>query len=152
MVLGCLALAAFYDLLRQENGLAPWVASAVVICLAVNPFYFLLGAMFHSDVPALAFSLLALALYPRGLRGWGLGAWWSGALLALLAVSTRQNALVVPAVAGLMLTRDQTGAVGRPGCWVPCCLCWPRLPLTVSSSCARTRRLGPNLAMLRPCR
>jgi hypothetical protein len=56
-------------------------------------------------VPALAFSLISLALYSRGLRGGSLVAWSAGAVVALLAVSTRQNTIVVPLAAGLLLIR-----------------------------------------------
>jgi 4-amino-4-deoxy-L-arabinose transferase-like glycosyltransferase len=105
MVLACLGLAAFYDLLRRESGLAPRAAAFTALCLAFNPLYFLLGAVYQTDVPALALSLIGLALYARGLRGGGVGWWLAGAAVALLAVSTRQNAVVTPVVAGALLWR-----------------------------------------------
>ena len=64
IVLSLLGVLAFFDLLRQA-GLAPPRAAFVSACLALNPLFFELSGTFLTDVPALAFSLVALALYGR---------------------------------------------------------------------------------------
>jgi 4-amino-4-deoxy-L-arabinose transferase-like glycosyltransferase len=116
MVLGVLGILGFYDLLRQSKGYSARQAGLAAVCLGLNPLYFLLSCQFHSDVPALAFSLLSLTCYQRGLKGGSLGWWLGGTTLALLAVVTRQNGVVVPVVAGAMLFR-QAGLRWRPS-WV----------------------------------
>ena len=117
MVLACFGVAAFYDLLRGEYGLRPGNAALAAGCLALNPLFFLLATTYQTDVPALAFSLIALALYARGLRRLRLRWWAAGSVAALLAVTTRQNALVVPVVAGLLLSR-QPELRRRPTWWL----------------------------------
>ena len=103
MVLSTVGLAGFYDLLRTAHGLTrPW-AAVTVTCLALNPLYFMLATTYHTDVPALAFSLCALALYIRGLKSDGGGWWLTASMVALLAISTRQNAVVVLLTTAILL-------------------------------------------------
>ncbi len=107
VVLSWLGLWAFYDLLRQQ-GYSAGRSALVTAALAFNPLFVLLQGTFMTDVPALSFALIALALYQRAMRRerW---AWLLAAVLsALLAVSTRQNTIVVPLVAGLLLWRKPT--------------------------------------------
>ncbi len=125
LVLALLGVAAFHDLLRHEEKLERRQAVLTALCLALNPLFFLLAATFHSDVPALSFSLAALALYGRGLRGESIRAWMGGAAVALVAVSTRQNAIVVPLTAALLLARRPQ--LRRRPVWLAGSL----LPLTV---------------------
>ncbi len=103
MLLSLLGLVGYYDLLRREGNVPAWPAAATTACLGLGPLYFLLGSMFHTDVPTVAFALLALACYSRGMQNDRLGWWLGGMLLALMAVSTRQNAIAAPAAAGILL-------------------------------------------------
>ncbi len=103
IVLSWIGISAFRDLLRQA-GLGPWLASFGACVLLFNPVFFMLTATFMTDVPALSFSLLALACYQRGFED--RGRWWfqaAGCLAAILAGVTRQNALAVPVVAAILL-------------------------------------------------
>jgi 4-amino-4-deoxy-L-arabinose transferase-like glycosyltransferase len=98
IVLGWLALIAFYDLLRQD-GCPPSRAGFLTAVLALNALWLQLQATFMTDVPALAFSLVALACYGRAIDlkrpSWLVPA----VAAALLAAITRQNTIVVPLVA-----------------------------------------------------
>ena len=104
IVLSWLGLAAFYDLLRQEN-VGSRTAEFATAVLALNPLFFFLEGTFMTDVPALSFALMALALYGRAIKHgnwrWLLG----GTAVATLAVITRQNMILVPIVAGLIMIR-----------------------------------------------
>ena len=60
----------FRDLLRQA-GLGPWPASFGAAALLFNPVFFMMSGTFMTDVPALSFSLLALACYQRGFEDRG---------------------------------------------------------------------------------
>jgi hypothetical protein len=121
-VLGALAL---YDLLRREPGasaLSAPEASFAAATLATNPLYFLMAGTFMSDVSALALSLLALASYTRALECGRFGWWASGAALAIVAALDRQNTIVTPAVAFLLLWRN------RALRWHPAWLCGVLIP------------------------
>jgi hypothetical protein len=105
IALGWLGLAAFYDLLRGAGMEAPRAGLAAA-ALAFNPLFFLLQGTFMTDVPTLAFSLLALALYRRAFTGGG-SMWMAAATLAaILGVVTRQNAVAAPAAAALLVCRS----------------------------------------------
>ena len=121
VMLSELAVLAFFDLLRSE-GLATTRAAFAAAVLAVNPLFFLLAGTYMSDVPALSFSLLALAAYARAFARGSPAVLVAAAAAATLASATRQNALAAPAAAGLLLLtkpalRKQIGwllAVGAP--------------------------------------
>jgi hypothetical protein len=115
IVLSGSGLFAFYDLLRQGKS-APAMAGFLTACLAFNPLFFLLSGTFLTDVPSLSFSLVSLAAYGRALVG-GRAKWLIlAAFAALLAVSTRQNALAAVLAAGTCWwTR---GRPGNLGAWV----------------------------------
>ena len=103
ILLSWIGVSAFRDLLRQA-GSGPWLASFGASVLIFNPVFFMMTATFMTDVPALSFSLLALACYQRGFED--RGRWWfqgAGCLAAILAGATRQNALAVPVVAAILL-------------------------------------------------
>ncbi len=108
IVLSLLGMLAFFDLLLQA-GLRPARAAFVTACLALNPLFFELSGTFLTDVPALAFSLLALALYgrafalasknlPRAVDFLTLAV-----IVAVLGAISRQNTITVPVAAGLVL-------------------------------------------------
>jgi hypothetical protein len=107
ILLGCLGLAAFYDLLRRDASLAPPQAAFGAATLAVNPLYFLLCGTFMSDVPAFALSLMALALYGRALTGGGLTWLAAAAVVATLAAVTRQNTVTVGVAVGVLVWRNR---------------------------------------------
>jgi 4-amino-4-deoxy-L-arabinose transferase-like glycosyltransferase len=106
ITLSVLGVAAFYDLLRREAALDARRAALAAAGLAANPLFFLLSGTYLSDVPALSLSLVALALYQRGLQETGGSAALrlaGAAGAATLAVLTRQNAVAAPVAAGLAL-------------------------------------------------
>jgi hypothetical protein len=102
ILLSWLGLWAFFDLLR-EQGASPANAGWTTAALAFNPLFFLLQGTFMTDVPALSFSLCALALYGRAVRKRRLLLLVLAALVTCLAVTSRQNTIVVPIVAAIML-------------------------------------------------
>ena len=121
--LSLLGVLAFYDLLRREVGLCPPEASFTAAAIALNPIVFVMSGTFMSDVPALSLSLIALAFYTRALRGGRLRVLLAGAFFATLATTTRQNAVVIPVVAGILLARERTLR------WCPAWLVGVGLPL-----------------------
>jgi hypothetical protein len=102
VVLSGFGLWAFYNLLRHE-GFDPRQSGFLTAVLAFNPLYFLLQGTFMSDVPALSFSLIALALYRRAIDSKHSLTLAAASLAAMLAVSTRQSAIAVPLAIGLVL-------------------------------------------------
>lgn len=93
--LSTLALAALAALLTglysREDSPQPALA------VALNPLFLLLSFTFMTDVPYLAWSLLALLLYKlaAGKDGW---AWWLAAsAAAALAYLVRQTGILIPA-------------------------------------------------------
>jgi hypothetical protein len=108
IALSLVGLVALYDLVRRHPGLAPVPAALVVAGLAFNPYFFILQGTFMTDVPTLSFSLIALALYSRAIA---LGNDSRGRLVLLVAASavaclaamTRQNTVIVPVVAGMLM-------------------------------------------------
>jgi 4-amino-4-deoxy-L-arabinose transferase-like glycosyltransferase len=102
IVLGWLAIAAFYELMRQERvprGRSAFAAAA----LAFFPLFFVLQSTYMTDVPALAFGLSSLALYGRALISGRYRVWLGATIVATLGALTRQTALVVPLVGAVML-------------------------------------------------
>src|SRR5262245_34169505 len=84
LVLSWLGLWAFYVLMRRQAGVSPPLAAFATACLAWNPYFFMLSGTFMTDVPALSFSLIALALYTHALD--------SGRLLPLAAAVVAASA------------------------------------------------------------
>src|SRR5262249_26271887 len=84
-----LGACAFVDLLRLDMGVSLRGAALAASALALNPIVFWLTATFMTDVPALAFSLVALAAYARLLRGGHLAWFIPATVAAVLAVTTR---------------------------------------------------------------
>jgi hypothetical protein len=106
VAMSLLASLALYDLLRAQAQFSSLEASFAAVSFGLNPIVFLMSGTFMSDVPAIALSLLALDSYARALRTGS--PWWlqAGVVLATFAAITRQNAIVTPIVAGLLLARD----------------------------------------------
>jgi hypothetical protein len=109
------AILAFFDLLRREVGLPAMSAAFTAAALALNPGFLLLADTFMTDVPALAFSLAALALYRRALDTQNRGVLLAAAVAATIGAVTRQSAVVAPASAALLLWRDR--ALARRPLW-----------------------------------
>ncbi len=122
VALSIIGSLAFYALLRREVELSHAEASFVAASLALNPLFFLMCGSFMSDVPAFSLSLVALALYSSSLREGGPGKLVLAAVAATLATITRQNAVVTPLVAGILLWRHRAlrwRPVWHGGVWLP---------------------------------
>jgi hypothetical protein len=96
VVLSALALIAFFDLLQSVPGVSRRSAAFGTAALAFNPFFYALSSMFMTDVPALAFSMIALALARRGAASARMVLLVAGGLAAVLATTDRQNAIAAP--------------------------------------------------------
>jgi hypothetical protein len=103
IILSWLGLAAFYDLLSFRRPQAAPVAAFITTVLAFNPFFFVLSGTFMTDIPTLSFCLIGLSLYQRAIEGDSVWTWVAAALIAVLAVCTRQNAWALPLAATTML-------------------------------------------------
>jgi hypothetical protein len=115
IVLGWVGLVALYDLFRQE-GVSHHRAAFLTAVMGMNALWFLLQGTFMTDVPALAFSLIGLACYGRAIES-GRGTWLIPATIAaVLGAITRQNCIVVPAVALYFAWRRQR--LARFAWWV----------------------------------
>jgi hypothetical protein len=106
IILSWLGLAAFYDLLRQGSCNAS-VAALVTGTLAACPLFFVLQGTFMTDVPALSFSLLALALFGRASLTQSRGFLIAASMASILAVTTRQNTLALPLTVAWLLGRKR---------------------------------------------
>jgi hypothetical protein len=106
IVLSWLGLWAFYDLLYQR-GMPRRIAALTMLALAWTPYMMLLSGSFMTDVPSLSFCLIALALYARAIRDYDLRILVWATVPALLATTTRQNAIMAPLAALVLLGRDE---------------------------------------------
>jgi hypothetical protein len=104
ITLSGLGLWGFYDLVRQR-AVPPDRAALATAALAFNPYFFILQGMFMTDVPALSFGLVALALYGRAFASARRVDLFAAALAATLAAMTRQNMMAVPLAAAVLLWR-----------------------------------------------
>jgi 4-amino-4-deoxy-L-arabinose transferase-like glycosyltransferase len=92
--LAMLAVAAFA--LKQVFAIA-WrianreVAVAAVLCCAVYPVFFAQSSLAHSDLPAMALTLLGLRLYLDN-------KWWQCGVAFAFAALSKETAILVPAV------------------------------------------------------
>jgi len=105
LVLLGIGLFSFYFLLR-ELSCSRKIASVFTLGLLASPLTLVLGFTFMSDVPFLAWLLLALWLYVRGLRKNDIRSMLLGSLAAGCAIGTRQFGVTL--VGGLLL------------CWLLC--------------------------------
>lgn len=105
ILLSWLAVVAFHGLLRME-GIGRGRAALAAATLALNPLVFLSTGTYMTDVPTLAFSLAALALYARALWRPSPLALVAAVAAATLGAVTRQNAVVVSIVAAVLLWRS----------------------------------------------
>lgn len=103
-----IGLFSFYALLR-ELGCTRRTASVLAIALPANPLVLLLSFSFMSDIQFLAWMLLALWLYVRGLRRQSVRDMLLGSLAAACAIGTRQFgiALIGALVLSALLSRRE---------------------------------------------
>jgi hypothetical protein len=98
IVLSLFGLIALYDILRRE-GRTPWVASFAMATVAFNPVFFALQGSFMTDVPALSFMLVSLAFFGQAAESGKVWPLLAATAAGLLAVTTRQNAILVAVAA-----------------------------------------------------
>lgn len=94
LTLALAALLALYGLLR-EAGAAPPTALFGVLILALNPLFFELSFTYMTDVPFLAFTLVATYLLVRGVKRQSRVELALGLLAATAALLTRQSGLAL---------------------------------------------------------
>jgi hypothetical protein len=116
ILLSWAGVSAFYDLLEDECRRWPAVRCFIAATLAFHPLFFLLEGTFMTDVPALALALVSLALYRRAFQSGRVLVLGLATTAAVLTVTTRQNTIVVPLVALLMLWR--TPELRRSALWL----------------------------------
>ncbi len=107
-----IGLLGFYDLVIHCCPRRPWVASFVTASLGFCPLYFWLCGTFMTDLPSLAFALVALACYERAWRN-GAPLWLlPAAIFACLTATMRQPGLAAPVAAGIVLLSRGRGRSG----------------------------------------
>ena len=124
VVLSGLGSLALFDLLCRESRISVRVSALATAAYSLNPLLFMASGTFMTDVPALSFSLIALAAVSRSLKAaesnrTPLACALLGTVAAVLAVATRQNAIVVPFVIALMLSRARGAITTRPWLALP---------------------------------
>jgi hypothetical protein len=143
IVLAWIGLWGFYDLLRQE-GWGTRLSAFATALLAFNPIFFLLQGTFMTDVPALALSLAALALYSRAFAGRRPAHLVAGAAVAVVAAVTRQTAWAVPVAAAVMLWRSP------PLRWRPAWVAGVAAPAVAALWAHAWFQLRPDITPARP--
>lgn len=109
LILGIVGCTALYLTIRELGG-SPRIALLGALSLAVNPVFIFLSSSFMTDVPFLAFTMLALLCYVRAAdRGDIRLVWWAG-IWSMAAFLTRQVGIVTP-VAGLPLLLMRPGSM-----------------------------------------
>jgi len=98
IILSWLGLWAFYDLCARRLGSARSAAVAA-LGLALCPLFFMLSGTFMTDVPSVAFALIAINFYDRALSGGRYLDLVLATIVAILGITTRHNLVVLPAVA-----------------------------------------------------
>lgn len=102
VVLAFLGLAMWsFCLLLRELGHSRWVTALMALALFASPLVLILSFAFMSDVPFIAWTLLALLLYVRGIRRDSSWLMFLGSLAAGCAVGTRQFGMAI--LAGLLV-------------------------------------------------
>jgi hypothetical protein len=105
-IMGCLAVLAFFFLLRRALGLDARKSLLGAALLLVNPIFLAMCFSFHTDTTFLALMLAACGFYLAALSKPGRREeLWGGALFAQLAVLTRQFGVLTALGAGAALLR-----------------------------------------------
>ena len=112
LALAAVGSGALYFLLRELDA-SPRVALLGALTVAANPAFLLLASSFMTDVPFVAFTLLALLYYVRALRRDDPRLlWWAG-LWACLSCLERQIGIMTPVAALPLLVRPPGGRLTR---------------------------------------
>jgi dolichyl-phosphate-mannose-protein mannosyltransferase len=98
LTLSLVATCALYLILR-ELAARPRVALLGALTAAVNPVVLLLSSSFMTDIPFVAWTLLALLCYIRAMRRSQIHLVWWGGAWACMAFLDRQIALLTPLAA-----------------------------------------------------
>src|SRR4030095_6796958 len=98
LALSLLATCALYLILRELDA-RPRVALLGALTVAVNPVVLLFSSSFMTDVPFVAWTLLALLCYIRAMRRSQIHLVWWGGDWACLAFLDRQIAILTPLAA-----------------------------------------------------
>jgi Dolichyl-phosphate-mannose-protein mannosyltransferase len=103
IALSLVGTLALYDLLAREANMSPVRAALGAALFSLNPLVFMCAGTFLTDMPALSFSLVSLALFVRGVGNRSIATMGIAAMIGMLAIATRQNAIVIPVVMAAIL-------------------------------------------------
>lgn len=102
LVLSLAAICCLHLLIRQL-GQPRWVAVLGVLMLAFNPIYFSLSFTFMTDIPFIAFTVMALFFLLRHLTAGSASSLATGTAMTVIAILCRQTGLFIPLAFGLTL-------------------------------------------------
>ena len=124
LALALVASGALYFILRELEA-PPRIALLGALSVASNPVLLLLSSSFMTDVPFVAFTLLAILCYVRAMRrGRASLVWWGGAW-AFAAFLDRQIGVLTPLAAlPLLVHRGQPGALKRSSVVLAMAVTW----------------------------
>jgi hypothetical protein len=119
-------------------------AAFTTVALAWTPYIMFLSATFMTDITSLSFSLIALAFYNRAFRQESSGMLILATMVALFGAATRQNTIMAPVAAGVILALNSSRC-REPLLWIalaaPVLVCvslhswcahrWDTMPRTV---------------------
>lgn len=95
LILSLLAIFGIYLIVRYLKQ-PSWLALLISLTVAFNPIYFALSNTFMTDVPFMAFSVMAILFFVRNLQNNHRGNLLAGTAFTIIAVLCRQNALFIP--------------------------------------------------------
>jgi 4-amino-4-deoxy-L-arabinose transferase-like glycosyltransferase len=104
LALAIVASGALYFLLRELEA-SPRVALLGALTVAANPAFLLLASSFMTDVPFVAFTLLALLCYVRAINRDDPALLWWGGVWTCLSCLERQVGVLTPVAAMPLLVR-----------------------------------------------
>jgi 4-amino-4-deoxy-L-arabinose transferase-like glycosyltransferase len=104
LLLAGVASGALYFLLRELDA-SPRVALLGALTVAANPAFLLLASSFMTDVPFVAFTLLALLYYVRAINRDDPTLLWWGGVWACLSCLERQVGVLTPVAAMPLVVR-----------------------------------------------
>ena len=123
LALAAVGSGALYFLLRELDA-SPRVALLGALTMAANPAFLLLASSFMTDVPFVAFTLLALLYYVRALRRDDPALLWWGGLWACLSCLERQIGVLTPVAVLPLLVRPPGGRLTRSAAATPMTATW----------------------------
>jgi hypothetical protein len=112
LVLALVASGALYLILRELET-PPRLALFGALSMAANPVFLLLSSSFMTDVPFVAFTLLALLCYVRAMRRDDPALLWWGGVWACVSCLDRQIGVLTPIAALPLLVRPPIGRISR---------------------------------------